>query len=111
MECNFTVGQKVVCVAKSPQPKDIQNLMNLWGQRGPSIGDILTIRSIYFGVVMGKKTPCLLFEEIKNPPLPYAEGDREGGFAHYRFQPVTERKTDISIFKAMLNPSKEQVPA
>lgn len=28
-----------------------------------------------------------------------------------RFRPITERKTDISIFKAMLNPSKQEVSA
>lgn len=34
-----------------------------------------------------------------------------GGFDPKRFRPITERKTDISIFKAMLNPSKTEVTA
>jgi hypothetical protein len=35
------------------------------------------------------------------------------GFPYYayRFRPVVERKTDISIFTAMLNPSKRRVSA
>lgn len=42
--------------------------------------------------------------------------EKDPGPGHYcfdarRFRPITERKTDISIFKAMLNPSKQEVSA
>lgn len=36
---------------------------------------------------------------------------KEAGFAAWRFRPVVERKTDISIFQAMLNTTKEPANA
>jgi hypothetical protein len=49
----------------------------------------------------------LWLDEIKNPVLRYTDGDvGEIPFAAFRFRPVVERKTDISIFTAMLKPSK-----
>jgi hypothetical protein len=36
----------------------------------------------------------------------HADGTHTDAFASKRFRPVAERKTDISIFTAMLTPSK-----
>lgn len=95
MECNFTVGQKVVCLSGENHPV-------LWT---PKTGAIYTIRSVF---VWNEKAYIRLQEHSSDR----CDGPwGEGGWDATRFRPVVERKTDISVFKAMLNPSKEQVPA
>lgn len=96
MECKFHVGQKVVCVDGV-----WKCAMDPSGNRAPTPGrvpvanEVLEITRIeeHFGV------PLLGFAEILNL------------WDHRCFRPVVERKTDISIFKAMLTPKTEQVPA
>ena len=91
MECKFHVGQKVVCVDDDWEfasfvPDD---------QKEPKAGPVYTV------------TEVIVFQGIAYIWLE--------GFALYyeadAFRPVVERKTDISIFKAMLTPKNEQVPA
>lgn len=90
----FYVGQKVVCVeggkANEPPPRAVT-------------GAIYTISEVFR---LGPYT-MLQFVEMRY-------GGEFGwlpGFAAEYFRPITERKTDISIFKAMLNPSKQEVTA
>ena len=54
-------------------------------------------------------TPGILLEEIINPPCPYFEGAFEPSFFPWHFRPFTDRKTDISVFKKMLNGIPENV--
>lgn len=50
--------------------------------------------------------------EIHNPLLPYFDvGLAEPAWGVIRFRPVVERKTDIGVFRAMLNRSKQPVEA
>lgn len=68
-----------------------------------TVREVLTVRGI----------TALRFVELRNPEHRYA------GFAHpveqpfpaALFRPVVERKTDISVFTAMLNPSQVTVDA
>lgn len=97
MECNFTVGQKVVCVnsdrAKNLKKNGVYTIKLVKKGDIPNLG--LTGVISWF---------CLELVE--------AEPNRGHiGFCPSRFRPVVERKTDISVFKAMLNPLKEQVTA
>jgi hypothetical protein len=83
----FFVGQKVVCV-----DGDGHWHYTITGEaaRGPTKGDILTIRA--FGEENG-----LMFVEWP--------GEDEEHDPEY-FRPVVEKKTDISVFVAMLTPNK-----
>lgn len=112
MECNFVVGQKVVLV-DDKWPKRTYS-----GQiTRPVRGGVYTIREIRLSLVpeRGGIRPCLLLSEIVNGKVavesPAGMGMGEPTFDCSRFRPVQARKSDISVFKAMLNPSKEQVPA
>ena len=87
----FHVGQKVTQVCEWPAPP--------WpGEAAPTFGVVYTVREVadFGGFGCG-----LLLCEIVN--LPRACG--EVAFRTEYFRPVIERKTDISIFTAMLNPT------
>lgn len=93
----FYVGQKVVCVEANPNPGMV------WGADVPVEGAVYTVAGFSRSPYDNSETICLV--EIKNSP-------RVGsGYHHRRFRPVTERKTSIEVFKAMLNPSKQEVEA
>ncbi len=101
MECKFHVGQKVVCiVAPAARPGQPNN---------PVAQGIYTVRSVSVNH-LGK--PGIRLAEIHNPVGRFKGGlNDEPGFYEWRFRAVTDRKTDISIFKAMLTPKHEAVPA
>ena len=102
MTCNFRVGQKVVCIS-GPARRDMVT--------DPVVGDVYTVR----GINKDQRGDIgIHLAEIVNRPrriISLGGEIREPGFFAYHFRPVVQRKTDISIFKAMLNPSKEQVSA
>lgn len=89
----FRVGQKVVCVDDDS-----------WVGQGCivkgrvyEVAGLLTSRlPMYRG---GTKVPAVLLAEFGPPHDFYA----------YRFRPIVERKTDLSIFTKMLTPSDERV--
>lgn len=86
----FRVGQKVVCV-------DVKNRNGNW--LGLVKGAIYTISGL------GKcrdGSPGVSIEEDSDPTWIF--------FAD-RFRPIVSRTTDISIFRAMLNPSKQGIDA
>jgi hypothetical protein len=91
----FRVGQKVVCVKGPRRHRNVNQ---------PKVGEIYTIRLIYPSSLTGE--PGFLLEEIVNGLHP---NGREYGFYADRFRPVVERKTDISIFKAMLTDKRQPV--
>ena len=93
----FYVGQKVVCVDAKASPGRI------WGADRPVEGATYTIVGFSKSLYDGSETLC--FEEIKNSSVVGL------GYHARRFRPIVERKTDISIFKAMLNPSKQGADA
>jgi hypothetical protein len=104
----FYVGQKVCCVGlggkqgnMTPQQAALHRI-NL-----PVVGKIYTVESI-FTAPGGRE--CLRLVELKNGHVPTTTGDVLG-FVSYMFKPVVERKTDISIFKAMLNPKTAEIDA
>jgi len=111
-ECNFHVGQKVVLV-DDKWPRRTYDAQI----RRPEKGGIYTIRGIRISLVAerGGERPCLLLNEIVNPEVivtsPQGRGFGEPAFDFSRFRPVLTRQTNISVFKAMLTPSKEQVDA
>lgn len=89
----FRVGQKVVCVDVSYFGPNTSLLRK---------GDVYTIASVDAYEDAHGEYGVTLVEIIPQP----APGWRDG-FRASRFRPVVERKTDISIFTAMLNPTKE----
>ena len=104
MTCNFRVGQKVVKFRGSEAVR---------GNAVPvKIGTVLTVRAIQTAKrSTGVVETGLLFEEIRNGFEETNIGPFEFDYNHKNYRPVAIRNTDISIFKAMLNPSKEQVSA
>jgi hypothetical protein len=99
----FRVGQKVVCVEDGPtfQPGKMWSMLSSY----PVIHGVYTIRD----VLLAFSCQYVRLVEVSNPrdnwiPIGYAEPC----FWHALFRPVVERKTDISIFTAMLKPSKVQ---
>lgn len=106
---SFHVGQRVVCV------DDVEHLPsgvylgadgNTWVIAGvlPLVkGATYTIRGIKRSSF--DNDICVKVEEIADR-WPHDEG-----FWAHRFRPITEKKTDISIFTAMLQPNREKVSA
>ncbi len=87
MKCKFVVGQKVVCV---------NNAGN--GASKYLVKDsIYTIESIYSG---SSNFIFVMLQELS--------GLAKGGWFPERFEPLVERKTDISIFQKLVAPSKQK---
>jgi hypothetical protein len=96
----FRVGQKVVCVNDEYNHPNWSNIPNR-----PVAASIYTVRQIIFGWYDDdREHAAILLDEIKNPVEQwYGEvNPSECPFAAFRFRPVVERKTDISIFTKML---------
>ena len=94
----FHVGQRVVCI----------NVLcrggSQWpGYLYPQLNAVYTVRDIYANPCDGRT--LLRLAEIKNPPLP---SGNEPGFGATHFRPVTECKTDISIFKKILDDASKK---
>lgn len=106
-QCNFRVGQKVVCV---------DDLTNFECGKLAELhrGRVYTVRKVGLQDVAGDLKPAVWLEEARRDSdwiiFPGHELQIvDFGFRASRFRPVVERKTDISIFKALLTPSKEKV--
>jgi hypothetical protein len=94
---NFRVGQKVVCVKlHDGNPKWAVDLR---------IGGVYTVSFVSTGFNSG-----IDLEEypVTSQPL-FTLGRWSPCYWTGLFRPAVERKTDISIFTAMLNPSKQPV--
>ena len=95
---NFHVGQKVVCI-------DDDGLHLRPDEDGPCKGQVYTIRGF------NEQVGGLLLIEVINFPQLYREGYGELSFRPSRFRPVVERKTDISLFKAILDKPTVRIDA
>ena len=91
---------KVVCIKAASR-------VAYSGSHPSIVGRIYTVREVYVCPALG--TLGLRFEEHINPVHPMY--GIECGYSAERFRPVVERKTDISIFTQMLNPSKVEANA
>lgn len=100
----FRVGQKVAQF--KPWPDNDTAYPDVSFTR---MGVAYTIREI----LMVRGVTALRFVELRNPEHRYAgfANPIEQPFPAAFFRPVVERKTDISIFTAMLNPSQVTVDA
>ena len=103
---SFRVGMKVVRVGSK------RSCENLWIAENikftyPKIGDVVTIKTINDW----PRWTILTFCEHDNSHLAGVVSEIEPGFGSEHFRPIVERKTDISIFKRMFNPSKQGVDA
>lgn len=100
----FHVGQRVVCLRSGWKPQ-------VCWLCAPEVGEEYIIRTIddYSG------RPGLRFHWLINPPFDFRDGFIEPAFVatnldgSLNFRPVVERKTDISIFTALLNPVPSKV--
>lgn len=104
----FHIGQKVVCIGL-PWP-DHAWIAASFGTQFPEPGKIYTIR--WVGVSERDGNAYVRLGEIINPIIvvpPWEQG--EARFGARRFRPLVTRKTDISVFTALLNTSKQGVPA
>jgi len=101
---DWHVGMRVV--ARDDAPKRDQATRAAASRAGivsPKRGQVYTIRDITIGHLSDGDVVCLRFKEIRNS---YRHAVFDGGefaFAARNFRPVQSRKTDISIFKVMLN--------
>jgi hypothetical protein len=100
----FRIGQQVVCIhdVSSPPANEFQNV--------PVKGSIYTVRGFVLPDVGYERTPGMLLEEVVNPAWEYKEGIFEPSFHPYRFRPLIQRKTDISVFKRMLDSVRTEEP-
>lgn len=87
---SFHVGQKVVCV-RAP----VSAPYGPWRVH-PKLNEIYTVRDF-------KEVDSIWLVELIND---IGISGTEAGFCISRFRPIVEKKTDISIFTAMLNPKK-----
>jgi len=95
----FHVGQKVVCVGTFDR---IGLMMRIYRFFYPfeeaRTGQVYTVSNIYF---IGDK---MMLEIVELPTID--DGVWAPGYYARGFRPAVERKTDISVFKAMLKSSK-----
>lgn len=94
---SFHVGQKVVCVGGWKKP--IENSIR------PVTGNVYTVR--WVGQRPTDQSIGIMLEEHFGGLHPLHEIEYCFNFASFR--PVIERKTDISVFTAMLTPNKKRV--
>jgi hypothetical protein len=101
----FHIGQRVVCihdVSCSPA-HEFPNV--------PIKGSIYTVRGFVSPDVGYERTPGMLLEEVVNPLWEYKEGVFEPSFHPYRFRPLFQHNTDISVFTRMLDNVRTEEPA
>ena len=75
----------------------------------PVKGKVYTVRGFVVPYVGYPGTPGILLEEIINPTCPYFGGGVRAIIFPVAFWPFTDRKTDISVFTAMLKDIPEKV--
>lgn len=104
----FYRGQKVICVDTWPPQTLFAWLRRCWDEwrhpyTHPIKGNVYTVERVHINDETGAL--CLDLVELTDGR------DFWDGFWACGFRPVVERKTDISVFKAMLNSKKTEVDA
>lgn len=94
----FRIGQKVARFAGK------ENYAIQYGAPFPKLHEPCTVSNIF------EDEDGEIHIELVEYPSP-ARDEFQAGFRAKFFRPVVERKTDISIFTAMLNPSQVTVDA
>lgn len=99
----FRIGQKVVCV-------DDSVVVGLWdGGFNVKKGAVYTVRGIEPPCeCLGASYGGLFLCEVVDVPESTCCGVREPSYRAYRFRPIVERKTDISIFKKLLTSAQRK---
>jgi hypothetical protein len=101
----FRVGQKVVCVRDRPIGKEIAYAT---GPRSTKIrvGEVYTVRDFDTRALHIHGVACVRLFEVVNEVKETCIGPWEGGYPAPCFRPVLDakKKTDISVFTALLNP-------
>lgn len=107
---NFRVGQKVVRVGHGNASPDIcAAKARAAGYSFPQMNEVVTVKSLN---VWPLKTIITLYEHDNSHLIgKWNSSPLEPGFDASAFRPVCESSTDISIFTAMLTPSKKEVDA
>lgn len=101
----FHVGQKVCCVSGGKGNLGAADISHYTKPRRGGIYTIATLNN-------WPRATILTFIECDNSHLIAELGCKyEPGFDAKYFRPIVSRTTDISIFTAMLNPSKQGVDA
>lgn len=101
----FRVGQKVVFVDDSDL--DGSSVGSWEPGELPSLGSVYTVTRCFYGARFRANVVHLL--EIKRSSKARQWWGDDVGYGARRFRPVVERKTDISIFKRMLQPTGPRV--
>lgn len=103
---NFHVGQKVMCIDVAGI--DMRQFARVPKEIAPIKGQVYTVRGFSDAPNPGV---AIFLEEIINPIIRFVDNGwlGERSFMTFRFRPLIERKTDISIFTALLKPTKEFV--
>lgn len=85
----FRIGQKVVCIIAAHR-------WEAHGYHAPEKGQVYTVRAI--------GPECIMLFEIRNPREEWRKAGEVSYWAH-GFRPVVSDQTDISVFKALLQPN------
>jgi hypothetical protein len=96
----FRVGQKVVCV----EDHDVVGTGVWYDDDRIARGEIYTIKRLWVDI-LGNPV-CDLVERSRDTASNYW-GFRLG-YCRTRFRPIVEKKTDISIFTALLDPANHK---
>ncbi len=100
----FHIGQRVICVDDRFLGEN-RVFDPTFAERCPNVpvkGHIYTVRDFVVPYAGYPGTPGMLLKGIINPPCPYFEGTFEPSFFPSHFRPLSERKTDVSVFTAIL---------
>ncbi len=97
----FRVGQRVVCI--DPTWGSSGSLQSAWCPNLPIKDRIYTIRDVV--TFNGYPNGFLRLYEVVNP----VKGRDEPYFEVTKYRPIVERKTDISVFRKLLQPKTEEV--
>lgn len=100
---DWHVGMKVVCVIDGP---DVRASGCRWADGEAVVeGQVYTLTRIFTD---SDGNAIVWLREVERSPISKAFIGDEAGYGAWRFRPVQTRKTDISIFTAMLDGAKER---
>ncbi|GLQ36730.1 hypothetical protein GCM10007908_03500 [Rhizobium albus] len=109
---DWHIGMKVVCVGYEGTPKPPgfwEEWCKDWGIIKPDRGCVYTIRDMR---IMSDGVLRIRLDEIRNPIVAFVDApNQEPWFTAKAFRPVAGKKTDISVFTAMLDGVRQVEPA